>query len=89
MNSTAAETTLPAIRIRYRNLSDALVTVTEHEARDPQRPSERYSAECTGCLESKAGDYMPSPVTLRDARTWAGEHATACRALPQPTNDQH
>ncbi len=82
------ETTLPAAIIRYANLSGALVTVTEHEAANPHYPNERYSAECGGCLDSKAGDYMPQPVRLKDARTWASAHAGECRALPQPVEQR-
>ncbi len=78
------EITLPAVLIRYANLSGALVTVTEHAATNPQHPNERYSAECTGCLDSKGGDYMPQAARLKDARTWASAHANECRALPQP-----
>jgi len=80
------ETALPAVVIRYLNQAGALVTVTEHEAADPQRLSQRYTAECTGCRDSKTGSYLPYPVSLHEARTWAAEHAETCRALPQPTD---
>lgn len=79
------DTPTPRVIIRYKNRARALVTVTEHEAVNPARPNERFTAECAGCLDSKSGDFMPAPVRIRDARTWAAEHAGTCRALPQPT----
>lgn len=67
--------------IRYKNRARALVTVTEHEASSDVL---RYTAECAGCFDSRAGDGSNGRCLLRDARKWAGTHASECRALPQP-----
>lgn len=68
------------IVVRYLNLSGALVTIAEHDTTSPRG----FNARCTACL-----DAMPEPLsltlgTLKNCREWAGSHAAACRALPQP-----
>jgi hypothetical protein len=79
---------MPRVIIRYPNQSGALVLVNAHPAADnadPDHPARLYDAGCSGCLDEYR-DY-PSSI-LPPVRTWANEHATACRALPQTTSPE-
>lgn len=81
---------MAAVIIRYPNRSGALVTVTERDPRH-ETSSDRYTAECAGCLNTYADDYRgfpaPTRASIKDARDWASQHATECNALPQAEED--
>lgn len=74
------------VLIRYRNLSDALVTVAETAPSSYADPDAvpGHIARCSACLD--ASSYPAATVDGRGrARAWANRHAAECRALPQPT----
>ena len=70
--------------IRYRNLGGALVTVFEvdppRDRGNPDPPTDPAAAQCAGCLEVMDTD---AHTRLRDARSWAANHAYTCAALPR------
>lgn len=75
--------------IRYRNLGDAMVTVFEvgppSGPGDSCLPTDPAAAQCAGCLEVMDTDAYTS---LRDARSWAADHARTCAALPRVADGQ-
>lgn len=76
---------------------DIAVTVTEMGPRDSERALSTVAA-CSGCKKAETahwdlypcgrGDDEPMAVDMaaeraeREARLWAGEHATSCREIP-------